>query len=169
MRRGPVVKVSSDCRPGRKIWFGSLEETVAGLEVSGRVRMKPRMLKVALDHWIKVDSEEVLYFESNEQGQAQWVTLRGRYHDLDAPSLDQALEKAGRAAVFVKISERHAIAPGRIFGIKLQKRGSHILEVEGQTGIEELPLAPDRLPALEDCLEALNLGGGFLVSEPEDF
>jgi hypothetical protein len=146
-----------------------LEETVAGLEVSGRVRMKPRMLKVAEDHWLKVDSEEILFFEADEHGRTEWVTLRGRFHDLDAPTLDAALDKAGRAAVFIKISPTHAIAPGRIFGIKLQKKGNHILEVEGQTGIDELPLSPDRLAALEDCLEALNLGGGFLVSEPEDF
>lgn len=164
-----MVKISSDCRPGRKIWFGSLDETVAGLEVSGRVRMKPRMLKIAVDHWIRVDSEEVLYLEADETGRAEWVTLRGRYHDMDAPTLDEALEKACRAAVLVKISDTHAIAPGRIFGIKLQKRGFHTLEVEGVTGIDELPLAPNRLPALEDCLEALNLGGGFLVSEPEDY
>lgn len=164
-----MVKVSCDRRPGRKIWFGSLEETISGLEVSGRVRMKPRMLKIAPDHWVRVDSEEVLYFEADEQGRAEWVTLRGRFHDLEAPSLEEAIAKACRAAVFVQISERHAVAPGRIFGIKLQKRGLHTLEVEGPAGIDELPLQPQRLQALEDCLEALNLGGGFLVSEPEDF
>ena len=163
-----MVKVSSDRRPGRKIWFGSLEETVAGLEVAGRVRMKPRMLQIAADHWIRIDNEEILYFEADEQGRTEWVTLRGRFHDLDAPSLEEALAKAGRAGVFVQVSDRHAVAPGRVFGIRLQKRGHHLLEVEGPEGIDEIPLVPSCVRSLEDCLEALNLGGGFLVSEPED-
>jgi hypothetical protein len=51
----------------------------------------------------------------------------------------------------------------------LQRRGPHRIDVEGPGGEEvEMPLEPQRLAHLEVCLEALNLGGGFLLSEPEE-
>ncbi len=164
-----MLKVTSDRRAHRKIWFGSLDETVAGLEVSGRVRMKPRMLKVAENHWMRVDPDEILYFETDAVGTPEWVTVRGRLRDLECNTLDQALAKACRAGVYVKVSETHAVAPGRICGVRLQRRGHHILEVEGPHGIEEIAMNPQSLAQLDECLEALGLGGGFLVSEPEDF
>ena len=161
-------RVETDRRPGHRIYFGALEETVAGLEVHGRVRMKPRMLRIALDHWVRVDADEVLYLEERN-GQTEWVTLRGRFPDLDQPKLPDALAKASRAGVFVQVSPNHAVAPSRIMGIRLKRRGKHVLEVEGQNGgMVELPLAPERLKQLEDCLEAINLGGGFLVTGPEE-
>lgn len=164
-----MFRIETDRHPGRKIFFGALDETIAGLEVQGRVRMKPRMLRIAPDHFIRVDAEEVLYLEADEQGLAQWHTLRGTFHDLDCPTLDQALLKATRTGVFVRISETCAVAPSRIMGIRLQRTGNHLLEVESAGGdLIELGLNPSRLTRLEECLEAINLGGGFLVSEPED-
>ena len=164
-----MLKFASDRRATRRIWFGSLEETVAGLEVSGRVRMKPRMLKVADNHWIRVDPDEILYFEEVAPGQTDWVTLRGRLKDMEANTIDQALAKACRAGVYIRVSDKFAGAPSRICGVRLQRTGFHVLEVEGMGGIEEIPLDPLRLKALDECLEVLGLGGGFLVSEPEDF
>jgi len=164
-----MFRIETDRHPGRKIFFGALDETVAGLEVQGRVRMKPRMLRIAPDHLIRVDAEEVLYLEADDQGLAQWHTLRGTFHDLEAPSLEQALAKASRTGVFVRISDTCAVAPSRIMGIRLQRTGNHLLEVEDASGdLVELGLSPARLQRLEECLEAINLGGGFLVSEPEE-
>lgn len=164
-----MFRIETDRHPGRKIFFGALEETISGLEVQGRVRMKPRMLRIAPDHLIRVDAEEVLYLETDAQGLAQWVTLRGTFHDLDAPTLELALAKASRTGVFIRISPECAVAPSRIMGIRLQRQGNHLLEVEGAGGdLVELGLSPSRLHRLEECLEAINLGGGFLVTEPEE-
>jgi len=161
--------VELDRRPGRQIFFASLDETVGGLEVAGRVRLKPRMLQIDQDHWIRVDTQEVLYLEEDHSGQTYWVTLRGRFRDLEAPKLEQALAKASKAGVFVQISPHYAVAPSRIFGIQLQRRGAHRLEMEGLDGkLVNLPLQPNRLKTLEVCLDALDLGGGFLMSEPEE-
>lgn len=162
-------RVETDRHPGRPIFFAPLEETVGGLEISGRVRLKPRLLQVDTDHWIRVDAQEVLYLEEDHQGQVHWVTLRGRFRDLEAPRLTQALEKACRAGVFVRTSPHYAVAPSRILGIRLQRRGAHRLEVEGENGeMVEIPLEAQRLSDLELCLDALDLGGGFLHSEPEE-
>ena len=162
-------RVESDRHPGRPIFFASLDETVGGLEVSGRVRLKPRMLQVEPDHWVRVDAQEVLYLEEDFQGQTHWVTLRGRFRDLDKPRLVDALAKASRAGVFVQISPHYAIAPSRILGVRMQRRGAHRLEIEGTGGdIVELPLEPSRLRNLEVCLDALDLGDGFLMSEPDE-
>lgn len=162
-------RVESDRHPGRKIFFAPLEETVGGLEITGRVRLKPRMLQIEPDHWVRVDVQEVLYLEEDSSGQTHWVTLRGRFRDLEQPRLKDALAKASRAGVFIQVSPHYAVAPGRILGIKLQHRGPHRLQVEGLHGEEvDMPLEPHRLVHLEVCLDALNLGGGFLMSEPED-
>lgn len=161
-------RVETDRHPGRKIFFAPLEETVGGLELTGRVRLKPRMLQVEPDHWVRVDTQEVLYLEEDHAGQTHWVTLRGRFRDLERPRLTDALAKACRAGVFVQISPHYAVAPSRILGIRLQRRGAHRLEVEGPAGPVELPLEPHRLSQLEVCLDALDLGGGFLLSEPEE-
>ncbi|MCA9791130.1 MAG: hypothetical protein AB7S38_04755 [Vulcanimicrobiota bacterium] len=165
-----MFKFESDRHPGRRIWFGSFEETVSGLEIRGRVKMKPRMLKLSPDHWIRVDAEEVVYLEEQQPGKATWHTLRGPFHDLDAPSLHEALEKANKAGVFIQISPLQAVAPTRILGVRLQRQGNHIIELEGPMGEPmHLPLQPRRLPDLEECLEAINLGGGFLITGPDDF
>lgn len=162
-------RVESDRHPGRKIFFAPLEETVGGLELSGRVRLKPRMLQIEPDHWVRVDAQEVLYLEEDISGQTYWVTLRGRFRDLEHPRLSEALAKASRAGVFIQVSPHYAVAPSRILGIRLQRRGPHVLEVEGTAGEQvEMPLEPHRLVNLEVCLDALNLGGGFLLSEPEE-
>jgi hypothetical protein len=164
-----MFHVETDRHPGRRIFFASLEDTVSGLEVQGRVRMKPRMLQTEKDHWTRVDADEVLYLEEDILGQTYWVTLRGRFRDLEAPSLDQALAKACRSGVFLRVSERYAVAPSRIHGVHLRKRGHHVLEVEGPTGgVVDIPLASAYLKSLEDCLDAINLGGGFLITDPED-
>jgi hypothetical protein len=164
-----MFHVETDRYPGRRIFFAPLEETIAGLEVTGRVRMKPRMLLVEKDHWVRVDADEVLYLEEDSTGQTHWVTLRGQFKDLDSPKLDQALAKASKAGVFVKVSDRYAVAPSRIYGVHLRKRGHHVVEVEGPTGaVVEIPLAANYLKGLEDCLDAINLGGGFLITDPED-
>lgn len=164
-----MYRVEPDRHPGRPIFFAPLEETVGGLEISGRVRLKPRMLLVEPDHWVRVDAQEVLYLEEDHTGQTHWVTLRGRFRDLDQPRLSQALAKACRGGVFIQISPHYAVAPSRILGVRLQRRGPHRLEVEGLEGdTVELPLEPHRLSQLEICLDALDLGGGFLVSDPDE-
>lgn len=164
-----MYKFETDRHPGRRIWFGHLEDSVSGLEIRARVKMKPRMLKISADHWIRVDKEEILYIEQNETGQAQWHTLRGSFHDLDAPTLAQSLVKARKAGVFIEISPYHAIAPTRILGIRLKRQGFHLLELEGPLGEPVyLPVEPKRLSVLEECLEAINLGGGFLITGPDE-
>lgn len=162
-------RVEPDRHPGRKIFFAPLEETVGGLELSGRVRLKPRMLQVELDHWVRVDAQEVLYLEEDHTGQTYWVTLRGKFRDLEKPRLTEALAKASRAGVFIQTSPHYAVAPSRILGIRMRRRGAHSLEVEGLGGeIVDLPLEHQRLAGLEVCLDAMDLGGGFLCTEPED-
>jgi hypothetical protein len=169
MEGAPMIRVETDRHPGRRIFFTPLEETVGGLEVTGRVRLKPRMLQIEVDHWVRVDAQEVLYLEEDLHGQTHWVTLRGRFRDLEKPRLREALDKACRSGVFLQVSPHYAVAPSRILGVRLQRQGPHRLEVEGLNGdVVELPLDPQRLGQLEVCLDALDLGGGFLLSEPEE-
>ncbi len=95
--------------------------------------------------------------------------MRGSFHDLDAPDFQSALNKAGRGGVFVQISNTHAISPQRIIGIRLQKQGFHVVELEGPHGEPMiLSLEPARLPLLEECLDAINLGDGFLITGPDE-
>ncbi len=164
-----MFNIETDRHPGRRIWFGSFQDTVAGLEIRARVKLKPRMLRVSPERLVRVDIQEILYIEQDEDGKAQWHTVRGSFHDLDTPTFEEALEKARRTGVFVKISPYHAIAPTRILGIQLKRTGFHLLELEGQQG-EPVYLAvePRRLPDLEECLDAINLGGGFLITGPDD-
>ena len=114
-------RVEPDRHPGRKIFFAPLEETIGGLELSGRVRLKPRMLQVEPDHWVRVDAQEVLYLEEDHTGQTHWVTLRGKFRDLEKPSLTEALAKASRAGVFIQVSPHYAVAPSRILGIRMRR------------------------------------------------
>lgn len=161
--------LETDRYPGRKIWFGSLEETITGLEIRTRVKMKPRLLKITDDRWLRVDAEETLYIERTHDGRGIWHTLRGSFHDQEAPTYSAALEKANRAGVFVSISQDHAISPQRIIGIRLHRSGPHELELEGPQGEPiSLKLEPRHLPLLEECLDAINLGDGFLVTGPDD-
>ena len=71
--------------------------------------------------------------------------------------------------MFLKISERHAVAAARIRGMSPDGRGNLMLETEGPSG-ETVLLPMDRsyLPAVEECLEAMSLGGGFLMQEVEE-
>lgn len=164
-----MYRIETDRHPGRRIWFGSLSDTVSGLEVKGRVKLKPRMLKIAPDHWIRLDVEEVLFLERTLKGTTRWVTLRGSFEDLDAPGFPEALEKARQTGVFVQISPHHAVAPTRIVGIRLQRRGNHELDMEGPQGEPvTLPVEPWRLRGLEECLDVINLGGGFLITGPDE-
>lgn len=164
-----MYRVETDRHPGRRIFFAPLEETISGLEVTGKFRLKPRMLQVEPDHWVRVDAGEVLYLDQDAEG-THWVTLRGRFRDLETPTLAQAIAKASRAGVFIQVNELQAVAPTRILGIRLQRRGAHLLEVEDACGeVAQLKLQPHRLAQLELCLDALDLGGGFLMSEPDDF
>lgn len=162
-------KLEYDRHPGRKVWLGSFDDTIAGLQIRARVKMKPRLLKISEERWLRVDPEETLALEKCADGRGIWHTLRGSFHDLDAPDYSGAVEKANRGGVFVKISATHAISPQRIIGIRLQKRGFHILELEGPEGEPLiLSLDPAKLPLLEECLDAINLGDGFLITGPED-
>lgn len=162
-------KIEFDRHPGRKIWLGSFDETIAGLEIRARVKMKPRLLKVSEERWLRVDPEETLYLERDLDGRGLWHTLRGTFHDLEAPTFEAALEKASRGGVFVRIAPRYAISPQRIVGIRLSHKGMHQLELEGPSGAPiSLPLEPRALPILEECLDAINLGDGFLITGPDD-
>ncbi len=162
-------RLEPDRHPGRKVWLGSLEETISGLEIRARVKMKPRLLKISEDRWLRVDPEETLCIERASDGRAIWHTLRGTFHDLEAPGFDAALEKANRAGVYVPISRTHAVSPQRIIGIRLHSQGLHELELEGPQGEPmSLQLEPARLPLLEECLGAINLGDGFLITGPDD-
>ncbi len=162
-------KPEVDRHPGRKVWLGDFEETIAGLEIRARVKMKPRLLKISEDRWLRVDPEETLSIERRADGSGIWHTLRGSFHDLESPSYEQALEKANRAGVFVKISRDFAISPQRIIGIRLHHQGPHELELEGPQGEPlALELDPSRLPLLEECLGAINLGDGFLITGPDE-
>ena len=158
----------TDRRPTRKIWFGSLEDTVEGLEMRGRVHLKPFLLRTGPERWTRVDVEEVLYLEERDR-QVVWSTVRGTFPDLDSPDLDFALSRALRKGVFLKISPVHAVAGARIRGIGPDGRGSFLLETEGPLGEPVLlPLERSCLASVEECLEALSLGGGFLMQEDED-
>ncbi len=162
-------KIEFDRHPGRKVWLGSFEDTISGLEIRARVKMKPRLLKISEDRWLRVDPEETLCIERGPDGKGIWHTLRGAFHDLDAPDFQSALEKANRGGVFVSISERFAVSPQRIIGIRLRRKGFHIVELEGASGEPQpLDLDPSNLPLLEECLDAMNLGDGFLITGPED-
>ena len=131
--------------------------------------MKPLLLKLQDERWLRVDPEETLALEKSSDERCLWHTLRGTFHDLDAPDFDSALAKARRGGVFVQISNTHAISPQRIIGIRLRKRGFHIVELEGPDGEPLiLSLDPSKLELLEECLDAINLGGGFLITGPED-
>lgn len=162
-------KIEFDRHPGRKVWLGSFEDTISGLEIRARVKMKPRLLKISEDRWLRVDPEETLCIERSSEDKGIWHTLRGTFHDLDAPDFQSALDKANRGGVFVRISEAFAVSPQRIIGIRLRRRGSHLVELEGASGEPlHLNLDPDKLPLLEECLDAMNLGDGFLITGPED-
>lgn len=162
-------KLEPDRHPGRKVWLGSFDETISGLEIRARVKMKPRMLKLSEDRWLRVDPEETLAIERASDGRGIWHTLRGSFHDLEAPDFAQALEKANKGGVFVRISRTHAISPHRIIGVRLRHQGSHELELEGPHGEPmSLALEPAHLPLLEECLAALNLGDGFLITGPDE-
>lgn len=162
-------KLEFDRHPGRKVWLGSFEDSISGLEIQARVKMKPRLLKISDDRWLRVDPSETLSIERRNDGTGLWHTLRGSFHDLDTPDYDGAVEKANRGGVFVKISRTRAISPQRIIGIRLNSVGNHKLDIEGPSGEPEtLDLDPTKLPVLEECLEAINLGGGFLITGPDD-
>ena len=162
-------KLEYDRHPGRKVWLGSFDDTIAGLQIRARVKMKPRLLKISEERWLRVDPEETLAIEKCSDERGIWHTLRGSFHDLDAPDFQAAVDKANRGGVFVPISTTHAISPQRIIGIRLQKRGFHIVELEGPEGEPLiLSLDPAKLPVLEECLDAINLGDGFLITGPEE-
>jgi hypothetical protein len=131
--------------------------------------MKPRLLKLSEDRWLRVDPEETLAIEKAGDGRGIWHTLRGSFHDLEAPEFEAAVEKANRSGVFVVISDSHAISPQRIIGIRLKKEGFHLLELEGPDGEPMmLNLDPRKLSLLEECLDAINLGDGFLITGPDE-
>lgn len=162
-------KLEYDRHPGRKVWLGSFEDTISGLQIRTKVKMKPLLLKLSDDRWLRVDPEETLALAKSADDRAIWHTLRGSFHDLDAPDFQSALNKAGRGGVFVQISNTHAISPQRIIGIRLQKQGFHVVELEGPHGEPMiLSLEPARLPLLEECLDAINLGDGFLITGPDE-
>lgn len=161
--------LETDRYPGRKVWLGDFDETISGLEVRTRVKMKPRLLRITEDRWLRVDPEETLYIERATDNRGIWYTLRGSFHDLEAPNYAEAVEKANRGGVFVTISSRHAVSPQRIVGVRLHKTGAHELELEGPQGEPvSLALEPPYLPLLEECLEAINLGDGFLITGPDE-
>ena len=162
-------RVELDRHPRRKVWLGSFDDTISGLEIKARVKMKPRLLKISEERWLRVDPEETLSIERRTDGKGIWHTLRGSFHDLDAPSYHQALEKANRGGVFVEISKSRAVSPQRIIGIRLSKEGPHELELEGPHGEpQSYRLEPTHLPLLEECLGAINLGDGFLITGPDE-
>ena len=69
----------------------------------------------------------------------------------------------------MRISRDFAISPQRIIGIRLRHEGPHELELEGPNGEPvALKLEPSRLPLLEECLGAINLGDGFLITGPDE-
>src|SRR5690606_5012305 len=77
-------RLDLDRHPGRKVWLGNFEDTISGLEIRARVKMKPRLLKISEDRWLRVDPEEALSIERHPDGRGIWHTLRGSFHDLDA-------------------------------------------------------------------------------------
>jgi len=162
-------KLEYDRHPGRKVWLGSFEDTISGLQIRTRVKMKPLLLKLDEERWLRVDPEETLALERASDNRGIWHTLRGSFHDLEAPDYESAVNKANRGGVFVSISRTHAISPQRIIGIHLNSHGNHSLELEGPDGEPmTLELYPSKLSILEECLDAINLGDGFLITGPED-
>ena len=162
-------RLEFDRHPGRKVWLGDFDDTISGLEIQARVKMKPLLLKLDDERWLRVDAEETLALEKSSDSRGIWHTLRGSFHDLEAPDFDSAVQKANKAGVFVRISRTHAISPQRIIGIRLQKQGFHIVELEGPDGEPFiLNLAPEKLSILEECLDAINLGDGFLITGPDE-
>lgn len=163
-----VDLMKSDRSPGRKIWFGALDDTVNGLQLHGKVKMKPTMLRTAPDYWTRVEAEEILYLDGRGDV-IHWVTVRGTLADLDSHSLDEALARATRIGVFVRISETCAVAPARIRGLMRDESGYKI-EVDTPSGEGELlTLDRKRIPELEECLEVLSSGSCLLFADPEDF
>ena len=135
-------RLEYDRHPGRKVWLGSFEDSISGLQIRARVKMKPILLKIDGERWLRVDPEELLAIEKKADG---------------------------RGGVYVTISTTHAISPQRIIGIRLQNRGFHVLELEGPDGEPlVLSLDPVKLSLLEECLDAINLGDGFLITGPEE-
>lgn len=162
-------KLELDRHPGRKVWFGSLDDTISGFDIRARVKMKPRLLKISEDRWLRVDPEETMSIERAADGRGIWHTLRGPFHDLESPGFAEALEKATRGGVFVRISRNFAVSPHRIIGVQLHKEGNHELELEGPQGEPlSLELEPMYLAGLEECLNAINLGDGFLITGPDE-
>jgi len=163
-----ITWTETDRRPTRKIWFGSLEDTLGGLQLRGSVQLKPFLLRTGPERWSRVDVEEVLYLEAREN-RVDWFTIRGCFPDLDSLNLDAALTRALRRGVFLRISDRHAVAATRIRGLSPDRRGNFLLETEGPSGETViLPLERGSLAAVEECLEAMSLGGGFLMQEPDE-
>lgn len=164
-----VDLTKTDRYPGRKIWFGALDDTVDGLQLHGRVRMKPTLLRTAPDYWTRVEAEEILYLDGRGDV-IHWVTVRGSLPDHDSRSLDEALARATRIGVFVRVSNTCAVAPGRIRGLMRGEDGEYSIEVDNPTGEGELlPLERNRIPELEECLEVLSSGSCLLFADPEDF
>lgn len=162
-------KLEFDRHPGRKVWLGSFDDTISGLQIRTQVKMKPLLLKISEERWLRVDPEEILAIETNTDQRALWHTLRGTFHDMEAPDFDSAVVKANRGGVFVEVSPTHAISPQRIIGIRLQKYGFHVIELEGPDGEPLIVgLVPDKLALLEECLGAINLGDGFLITGPDE-
>lgn len=163
-----ITWTETDRRPTRKIWFGSLEDTVDGLDLRGRVQLKPFLLRTGPERWTRVDVEEVLYLEQRDD-RVDWFTVRGCMSDLDSPDMDTALARALRKGVFARISPRHAVAPARIRGLGPDGKGNFLLETEGPSGETVLlPMERASLALVEECLEAMSLGGGFLMLEPDE-
>lgn len=161
-------KLEFDRHPGRKVWLGSFDDTISGLQIRTQVKMKPLELKISEDRWLRVDPEEILAIEKSADQRGLWHTLRGTFHDLEAPEFESAVAKANRGGVFVTVSFTHAISPQRILGISLQKDGFHVIELEGPDGEPLIvDLVPDKLALLEECLGAINLGDGFLITGPD--
>lgn len=164
-----VDLMKTDRYPGRKIWFGALDDTVDGLQLHGKVRMKPTMLRTAPDYWTRVEAEEILYLDGRGDV-IHWVTVRGSLPDLDNRSLDEALARATRIGVFVRISDTCAVAPARIRGLMRGEDGGYQVEMDTPNGEGELlPLDKKRIPELEECLEVLSAGSCLLFADPEDF
>lgn len=163
-----ITWTETDRRPTRKIWFGSLDDTVEGLDLRGRVQIKPFLLRTGPERWSRVDVEEVLYLEARD-GRVDWFTVRGCLPDLDSPHLDAALARALKRGVFARISPRHAVAAARIRGLEPDGKGAFLLETEGPSGEGALlPMERSAMPAVEECLEAMSLGGGFLMLEADE-
>lgn len=158
-----------DRHPGRKVWLGSFEDMTSGLRIRARVKMKPILLQLGEERWLRIDAAEIIAIEKSADGRGIWHTLRGSFHDLVSDQYERSVEKANRVGVFVEVSSTFAISPHRIVGIRLTRDESHQLELEGRDGEPMIvALDPPRLALVEECLEAINLGGGFLITGPDD-